>query len=600
MKLWGPPRHWFRNQLIRSKIFLVYIPLLMVPLFVLGYVAVTISTKAIVSKTIDNVSDNANLILTRMDGMFTNAESCANMLTLNINRLLVRSELPDGRKLSELQLYNELSNQLRFAQLVFPDVESAVFVDSQQRVYVSELALERRAELAAGSELLRTIELSNGSNVWFPMQRRDFFVKNEAEPVLSLGKKIINIDTGQQLGLLVLNIRERDISNVYRQVDSLSGSYFVTDAEGLVISSQMPEERLLPVDSKLRGTILAEAPVSRVERLQGTDMLIVSSKYERFDWHLVTRIPMKQLTADNGKIIQSIVWIGLAVLLIALLSARILAQVIVRPLMKLAKAMRGFTGGSLEVEIEVDSSDEIGHLAAGFNTMLRRMRELLAQIRAEQRKKREIELALIQSQIKPHFLYNTLDVIYTLSEMGRSRDVQKTTKALADFYRVVLSGGREEITVEDEIRNVKDYLAIQRIRYFDVFDYEIEVHSDVLKKRIPKLTVQPLVENAIYHGLKEKGSFGTLSIRGWMEGAHAVLQVSDDGVGMTAEQAARLLQPPGGDTAEGDGGDVPGKGSSFGLRSVDARLRLSYGEEYGLSVESSPGAGTIVSMKLPN
>lgn len=588
---------WFRNQHIQSKIFLVYIPLLIMPLFVLGYVSSSISTKAIVDKTIKNVSDNLNLILTRMDGMFTNAESCANMLTLNLNRILV--DTAGSSKLSELQLLNEIDNQLRFALLVFPDVDSAAFVDERHQVYVSHYQLEQGAEAAIGSDLLKTIETTNGNNVWFPMQRRAFLVKDAKEPVLTLGKKVVNIQTGQSLGVLILNMKESDLSGIYQSIGSQGGNYFITDSGGIVVSSQKKQVLLQPVgDPALQKLLAAPKPNGGVVTVGGMRTLVVSADYPRFSWRLVTEVPLNVLTAENAKITQSILWIGLICLVFALLGARILSRLIASPLIRLAKAMRQFTEGSLDTELRVASSDETGRLAAGFNSMLHRIRELLADVRAEQLQRREFELALIQSQIKPHFLYNTLDVIYTLSELGRGKDVQRTTKALADFYRVALSGGREEITIEEEIRNVKDYLAIQRIRYSDVFDYSFDIDPAILQQPILKLTIQPLVENAIYHGLKMKGSFGHLTIRGSVEASIVMLQVADDGVGIPAERLKELLSHS--DAEGGTGaGDASSGSKPFGLRNVDERIRLFFGDEFGLAIHSILGQGTTVTIKLP-
>jgi two-component system sensor histidine kinase YesM len=211
---------------------------------------------------------------------------------------------------------------------------------------------------------------------------------------------------------------------------------------------------------------------------------------------------MSELTAENQKITLLILAIGVICFIFAVFGAGGLSKLISNPIIHLSNSMKRFSEGNLNVVLEVNSKDEMGLLASGFNTMNRTSSSLLNNIKLEQKKKREYELALIQAQIKPHFLYNTLDVIYALSELGRVKDVQKTTKALADFYRVTLSKGRDIITIEEEMRNVRDYLSIQQIRYSDVFNYTMEVENAVLPHSILKLTLQPLVENAIYHGLK--------------------------------------------------------------------------------------------------
>ncbi|NQX71165.1 sensor histidine kinase [Paenibacillus alba] len=583
--------HWFRNQRIRYKIIVIYFPLIFVPLFVLGFVSNHVYTGAIVKKTIKNVSDNSSLIITRITGMLTNVESCANMLTINLNKVIVEDPQTQGAPETSLQMYTQITNQLSFALLVFPDVQSAAFIDTSNRVFGSNLLLERNLELVRSSEMLKQIDGSSGNNIWFPMQRRDYLTHDSEETVMTLGKRIVNIYTGQKLGILVLNIKESSLSAIYQKIGSIQdGSYFIVNDTGVVVSSQQPQDVLQEVaDPAMKEWITSGTHTSDLTSFQHEKTLVVSSDVPSFGWKLISMAPLESLTADTRKITLLIVLIGLVCLFFALLGAGMLSQLIAKPIMGLTKHMKKVKEGTLDHEFQIDSEDEIGLLASGFNAMIRRIQELLTNINFEQKKKREYELALIQAQIKPHFLYNTLDVIYTLSEMGRARDVQRTTKALADFYRVALSKGRETITLEEEVHNVKDYLSIQRIRYSDVFTFEFDMHNEVLAGLIPKLTIQPLVENAIYHGLKTKGSLGLLKVTGEIVEGKIRIIVSDDGVGMPPERLEALVSKP----------ETEQEAVGYGLRNVKDRIQLYFGEEYGLQIESQLGQGTKVTLWLP-
>lgn len=582
---------WFRNQRIRYKIIMIYFPLIFVPLFVLGFVSNQVYTNAIVKKTIKNVSDNSSLIITRITGMLTNVESCANMLTINLNKLIVEDPQSQGAAETSLQMYTQITNQLSFAMLVFPDVQSAAFIDANGQVFGSNLLMERNRELIASSEMLKQVDTSSGNNIWFPMQQRNYLTPDSQEIVMTLGKRIVNIYTGQKLGMLILNIKESSLSAIYQKIGSIQdGSYFIVNEGGVVISSQHPEDLLQEVaDPTMKNWITSSKDTSDLTSFQHEKTLVVSSDVPSFGWKLISMAPLESLTADTRKITILIVIIGLICLFFALLGAGMLSQLIAKPIMGLTKHMKKVKEGSLDIEFQVNSEDEIGLLASGFNAMIRRVQELLTNINFEQKKKREYELALIQAQIKPHFLYNTLDVIYTLSEMGRARDVQRTTKALADFYRAALSKGRETITIEEEIRNVKDYLSIQRIRYSDVFTFEFDIRGEVLGGLIPKLTIQPLVENAIYHGLKTKGSLGLLKVTGEIVEGKIKIIVSDDGVGMLPERLEALVKKP----------ESPKQAVGYGLRNVNDRIQLYFGDEYGLQIESQLGQGTEVTLWLP-
>ncbi|SDW66762.1 sensor histidine kinase [Paenibacillus sp. CF384] len=612
MQIKGFYPNWLRNQVIRNKIIAIYIPLIIVPLLVLGFASNSIYTNAIVDKTISNVSDNSSLIITRMNGILTNAESCANILTINLNRVIQDHNKGEIGPERSLQLSTLITNQLSFALLVFPDVESAAFIDTYGTIYGTSAAIENAGELQPQPDtllqtaMLKRIGETTGQNIWFPMDKRDFLTLGADEPVLTVGKKINNIYTGQELGLLVLNVKEQSLSAIYNNIGTdLSGSYMLTDQAGTIVSSTDKEQLLKPVgDEALRQWINETNSGSTIDRFQGDKLLVISSEMPKFGWKLISMEPFNALTADNRKITALIMTIGFFCFLFALMGAGILNRLIARPIVLLTKYMKLVKEGNLTIQLPVKSNDELGLLASGFNTMLTRINQLLDNVRFEQKKKREYELALIQSQIKPHFLYNTLDVIYTLSEIGRVKDVQRTTKSLADYYRIVLSQGREAIPLQDELQGLRDYLAIQRIRYADVFDYQIDVQPEVLSCTVLKLTLQPLVENAIYHGLKTKGEFGHLVVTGRIEGQNLLLTVQDDGVGIPPERLETLLQPSENTAAAKTLPVAPlsaagNTGSSFGLRSVDSRIKLYFGEGYGLTLVSRLGVGTEIQVRLP-
>lgn len=594
MKIYQRPKRfeWFRNQLIRNKIMLVYVPLIIIPLVILSIASNHIYRNAIVEKTIKSVSDNSSLIITQINGIVSNTESAANMLTLNLNKLIiVDPEKASYDQMSDFQLATQITNQLSYALVVFPDVESAAFIDQENRIYGSNLKMEANDQEFVNSGFIKELQQSKGSNIWFPMQKRTFLVTNPDEPVLTMGKRIVNINTGVTIGYVVLNIRESVLSSMYEHIGPLKeGTYFIADNQGMVVSSQNREEVLKPInDDTLRDWVMTSTERAETQYSPEGKMLVISSNIPNFDWNLISIMSYDLLTDDTSKITRLIALIGLICFIFTLFGARALSNLIAKPIIQLAHQMKKVKEGNLEQQIEVNSGDEIGILASGFNRMIRQVQELLVNIATEQRKKREYELALIQAQIKPHFLYNTLDVIYTLSEMGRTRDVQRTTKSLADFYRVVLSKGKDQIKLEEEVRSVMDYLAIQRIRYSDVFDYEIDIEPNIVDCMVPKLTIQPLVENAIYHGLKNKMSFGKLKITGRREQQKVLIIVSDDGAGIAEDRLQAIKQSM----------IDPQHQVGYGLISVNERIKLYFGLLYGIDIHSEIGIGTVVTLELP-
>ncbi|CAM4011634.1 sensor histidine kinase [Cohnella lubricantis] len=584
-------KQWFRNQKIRNKIILIYIPLVVIPLFVLGYISNSIFSHSIIQKTVKNVTDNSTLIVTRINTIITNAQNCANVTTLNLISQIQKNLNYGNTSVSLFEMRGKIENELSLIKITFPDVESAAFVDSNSNIFSSTDKMVTNLDETLKSEIYRRVDRSSSENILFPMQVRNYLVSDINAPVLTIAKRVIDPRSGKKLGMLVLNVKEKSLSDVYNSVGPASTtSYFILNEQGNIVSSQNKDDILKPfTNPSLKKLILSKGNFSEIKNNNGKDTLVASTSLQYLGWKLVCVIPIQELTADIDKNTWVVVVLGITCLLLALFFATILSAIIAKPLVKLLIKMDEIKRGNLDVIFYIKSRDETGRLALEFNIMVKRIKDLLDKSKQEQKKLREYELALIQAQIKPHFLYNSLELIYMLSGMAGATDAQIATKSLADFYRVALSKGKEIITIEEEIKNVNDYLNIQKFRYFDVFDFEIKVQDEIKNNKILKLILQPLVENSIYHGLKTKGSFGKIRIEGFIKNENIIIMVIDDGVGISEEKVKQILNNK----------TSPASVESFGLRSVDERIKLFYGEGYGLNIESELGKGTTITIVIP-
>lgn len=264
---------------------------------------------------------------------------------------------------------------------------------------------------------------------------------------------------------------------------------------------------------------------------------------------------------------------------------------LVVPIRKLCEASKLVAKGDFTVRSDVESKDEIAMLADNFNDMTVEIGRLVERIREEQSNIRAMESKLLQAQINPHFLYNTLDTIVWLAEAGQNEEVVKMTSYLSEFFRTTLSKGKDFITLEEERRHVESYLQIQQFRYQDIMRYEIRMDPGILDYTVPKLTLQPLVENALYHGIKNKRGGGKILIEGLREGGRIFLEVIDDGKGMTEKELADLRRYIAGCSDKGKKG--------FGLANVNQRIHRYYGEEYGIFFESEENKGTKAVIIIP-
>ncbi|WNS44125.1 sensor histidine kinase [Paenibacillus sp. MMS20-IR301] len=584
---------WFGRLRFKSKVIAIFLPLLILSLLILGALSSHLFSRSLIDRTTRNVADESQLILSRTDYILRSAETAANIMVTNINRLYESYPGEQALPLERVRFANLMQSRLSTDLSIFREVDAAVFVGKEGVIYPSYTTGGDEAGLAASGMLERVQQAgSYGVSQWFGMDKRDYLTSDPAAPVLTLGKMVINIDTGETLGTLFLMIKEEQLSAFLQSSDPAAPkAYYFMDEQGRIAAAADKDSLLKPIEPAMAAAIRAGNSGSEHASFSYKDdgNLVTVSHYGRMDWELINVVSLKLLTADVRQNVRLTALVGALCLIFSLFGANILSRMVAGPLERLTRAMRQVVSGDLRPVAAVRTEDEIGTIAEAFNFMVGRVGELLSEVTEEQRRKREYELALISAQIKPHFLYNTLDTIYVLNELDRNEEARDTTKALADFYRMVLNQGRELIILEKEARITDDYLAIMQIRYPDVFRYELDIPAELSGTPIPKLSLQPLVENAIYHGLKKKGSKGFIRIGAYRLEGRVIVQVSDNGIGMDEERIAAIMSgSPQGDETR-----------SIGTYSVRQRLSLYFGEEYGLTVRSAAGEGTVIELSLP-
>jgi two-component system sensor histidine kinase YesM len=276
-------------------------------------------------------------------------------------------------------------------------------------------------------------------------------------------------------------------------------------------------------------------------------------------------------------------------------AAWLISASIYLPIKKLHDVTTTITKNDLQALVTSENVDEITELGMTFNIMIGKIRELLNAKVKEQENLKKAELKALQAQINPHFLYNTLDTIVWMAEANKTDQVIEIVRALSSFFRIALSKGKDWISIRQEIEHVRSYLAIQKMRYQDILNYKIEVDKDLLDGTILKLTLQPLVENALYHGIKNKREGGTIIVRAQRVGNDLVrLEVQDDGVGFTPQKLTQIRS-----TLDDEFGEISLQEGGFGLENVNRRIKLYYGKEYGLYVQSEHHEGTQVVARIP-
>lgn len=308
-------------------------------------------------------------------------------------------------------------------------------------------------------------------------------------------------------------------------------------------------------------------------------------------WKIIGVTPEKGFSLNSIKTKLFVVFVAaFFVFLLAICNAYISSR-ITAPIQELEKSVNALEAGELDTKVYMGGSYEIQHLGRSIGDMARRIQELMEDIVTEHESKRKSEFDTLQSQINPHFLYNTLDIIVWMIENEQKNEAVRVVTALARFFRISLSKGKSIIPVRDELEHVRNYLMIQQMRFKNKFTYQIEEEPEVLGLASLKLMLQPLVENAIYHGMEFMDGDGEILVRAGLQDGKLCFLVADNGLGMTEEQVEQILT--------GQPHISSRRGSGIGVKNVNERIRLYFGEEYGLSIDSEPDEGTRIRICLP-
>lgn len=327
------------------------------------------------------------------------------------------------------------------------------------------------------------------------------------------------------------------------------------------------------------------------------DALRTVSTLEDGDWRIVGVSYTDDLAASRRQaIVQFVAAVLLCCVAIAALTVWLYARIVNRPVNRLVRAMRDFEelAETYSYAPQNEPIAELQTLSDSFGHMVGMVQSLMAQIKAEEISLRKTELKALQAQINPHFLYNTLDSIQWMCEQGKNEDAVKMISALARLFRISISRGKEIIPIRDELRHAESYLLIQSYRYKDRFSYAFEVDESLKDCYCNKITIQPLIENAIYHGIEGMLDDGKITVRVHKDPAAAdapdadiFIEVEDNGVGMTAAQCAAILSKERSDS------------SGIGIKNVNDRLKIFFGDKYGITINSEPDVGTCVTVRLP-
>lgn len=422
--------------------------------------------------------------------------------------------------------------------------------------------------------------------------------ENQYRWVLPLSRAVEITQGGSTTqGVLLIDLRYDSLEQLFSNVSLGNGGYvyLISSSAELIYH---PKIQL--IDSKLYEENHVKAAGykdgSHKEVFEGKNRMVTVKSVGYTGWKLVGVTPDEGITLNSIKAKLFVVFlIGFFLFILMIINAYISSK-ITDPIKELERSVAELESGVLDTPVYSGGSYEIRHLGTSIQKMAEQIKVLMEDIVIEHESKRKSEFDTLQSQINPHFLYNTLDIIVWMIENERQSEAVKAVTALARFFRISLSKGKSIIKVSDELEHVKNYLMIQEMRFKNRFTYKVTADEDVLMLASLKLMLQPLVENSIYHGMEFMDGDGEIEVRAYKDGDGLYVCVSDNGLGMKESSVKNLLNASQPVDSQQDG---TSKGSGIGVRNVNDRIKLYFGEEYGLMIESEPDEGTKITIHLP-
>ena len=572
------------NRSIRNSIFIYFtITSLVAVLLIVISIYSRLSSQLYDTVKQENVS-LVNRVDSSMEVYLRNIMKLSDTIYYGIVKNANLSEDSIGEKLT--LLYNNNKEQVSNIALISKEGEPISVVP----------AARFRKNFKAEDEEWFVNALNKTENIHFTLPHvQKMFEKgdNSYKWVISMSRAVeITVGGSTEQAVLLIEMAYQGLEEVLDEVTLGNGGYiYLMDSKGEIIWH--PKFELIASGRVKENNLVAAGndDGSREEVFNGTRQTVVTKTVGYTGWKLVGVIKGTGISLNMLKTRLFIVFVILLIIFIVILINSYISFRVTNPIRELEKSVKELEEGNLDADIYMGGSYEVQHLGKSVQDMKFRIKGLMQDIVSEHEEKRKSEFDSLQAQINPHFLYNTLDIIVWQIENEKQSEAVHTVTALARFFRLSLGKGKNIVTVRDEIDHVKNYLMIQHMRFKNKFDYEFDIAEDVLELPSLKLMLQPLVENAIYHGMEFMDGDGMITVKAWRKEDELYLSVADNGLGMTEDKVEMIL------TGKSTSGN--GRGSGIGVKNVNERIKLYFGEAYGLTIDSEPDEGTTVIIHLP-
>jgi len=413
------------------------------------------------------------------------------------------------------------------------------------------------------------------------------------QKVFSIGEVVTGNAIGGQ-GIMAIDIDVNFLNKICSDIKLGETGFVFLEKNGKVVFSPQSSDKQEYSNEIIQNPKLMNSENGNfIDKINKTNYIITFKTSAITGWKIIGVSPETEMASEISMIGWVFFWLITSIIIIVLLLTIYITSVLTNPIRKLRSLMKHASENDLSIYADIRTRDEIGQLASSFNKMMNQIRDLMAKVKDDQQKIREMEMKAMQELIKPHFVYNTLDSIIGLLEQNRNDDAINLIDSLGKFFRTSLSHGREVVLIREEINHIRSYLMIQQFRFSNKFDFLFEIDDEIYNFKTLKLILQPLVENSIYHGVRNLNKKGLIVINGYLKDDQVVFEISDNGEGIEDEKVDLLNRIMAGDEK------VEDQNLYFGIRNVNERIKLNFGSCYGMKYQSKISVGTKVVLNIP-
>ncbi|WP_238860471.1 sensor histidine kinase [Clostridium sp. YIM B02569] len=577
---------------IKQQLNLIYIPVILISAILIGIFSYLFQIKQIeknssfllensVNQTAISVNEKINIPFSQM---------VAESDSVSVGNLFMNRYTEEDKSRKYMDIL-DCYNQMESVYYSINDMIDSIYFVTNTGVEVSMYKGDTPVNIGIDfNEWFNRDIYSETGYGWIESHEDKVFSSKSSRNVISIVKKFGTKDSKNK-AILIYNLKTEYFKELLDKVNISPNGYVVVmspDGKAIVNSTiktfNIEDNDIARIKSDIEKGSINDTKI-------GKEKVSIYSSSEDNLWKVIGVVPKKDLVseANNLKVIL-IAFIGILSIVLLYIST-LLARGVSKPIEILSNKVKEFEFGNINVKFEIDTENELGTLSKGLERFKESVLELLRKVMQEEKQKSKLELLIMQSQIKPHFLYNTLGSIKHLIDMGRNDKASEMCAALSKFYMIGLSGGRDIIYVSEEIEHIRNYLKIQQMRYDKEFEFYINISEDIMNEKMLILTLQPIIENAIYHGIKGKEGLGTIILSGNKKDDKMIFEIYDDGLGMSEQELDNLIK------TINNRNDQQLK--SFGLRNVNNRLKLYFGSKARMNFFSIKNEFTQVIIEIP-